>query len=260
MKHEAALLHEIRRCCTDAFGEQLTGVYLHGSLALGGFCRETSDVDFLAVVRCAPSWEQKERMIRRLLEMTPLAPRKGLEMSVVLEEHVRNFVYPTPFELHFSPLHAAKAAEDIRAFCRTMHGTDCDLAAHFAVTRQSGICLYGPAAEALFSPVPQSAYLDSITRDLQDARTDILREPVYVILNLCRSLAYVRCGKILSKQQGGLWAMEHTDVRFRPLVARALDGYAGKTDLPAAEQTALLTAFADRMLREIFGSRPTGNL
>lgn len=44
-------------------------------------------------------------MIRYLLEMKPLIPRKGLEMSVVLEEDVRNFLYPTPFELHFSPLH-----------------------------------------------------------------------------------------------------------------------------------------------------------
>lgn len=252
MKPEIVLLRAIRRCCTDAFGEQLTGIYLHGSLALSGFCWETSDVDFLVVVRCAPSGEQKERMIRHLLEMEPLAPRKGLEMSVVREEHVRNFVYPTPFELHFSPLHAAKAAADLSGFCRTMHGTDCDLAAHFAVTRQSGICLYGPAAETLFSPAPQSAYLDSIARDLEDAQTDILREPVYVILNLCRSLAYVRCGKILSKQQGGVWALENTDSCFRPLIAQALDAYAGKADFPVTEQAVLLTAFADRMHRDLF--------
>lgn len=254
MKPEIVLLRAIRRCCTDAFGEQLTGIYVHGSLALGGFCWETSDVDFLVVVRCAPSGEQKERMIRYLLEMEPLAPRKGLEMSVVLEEDVRNFVYPTPFELHFSPLHVAKAAADLPGFCRTMRGTDCDLAAHFAVTRQSGICLYGPAAQTLFSPVPQSAYLDSIARDLEDARTDILREPVYVILNLCRSLAYMRCGKILSKQQGGVWALENADSCFRPLIAQALDAYAGKADFPVTEQASLRTAFADCMHRDLFAS------
>lgn len=105
MKRETVLLHVIRRCCTDAFGEQLAGIYLHGSLALGGFCREASDVDFLVAVCCAPSWAQEKRIIRYLLEMKPLIPRKGLEMSVVLEEDVRNLVYPTPFELHFSPLH-----------------------------------------------------------------------------------------------------------------------------------------------------------
>lgn len=29
MKRETVLLRTIRRCCTDAFGEQLTGIYLH---------------------------------------------------------------------------------------------------------------------------------------------------------------------------------------------------------------------------------------
>lgn len=42
-------------------------------------------------------------MIRYLLKMEPLTLHKGLEMIVVLEEDVRNFLYPTPFELHFSP-------------------------------------------------------------------------------------------------------------------------------------------------------------
>ena len=43
------LLDELVSGITDALGDNLVGVYLRGSLALGGFDPATSDVDVLVV-------------------------------------------------------------------------------------------------------------------------------------------------------------------------------------------------------------------
>ena len=35
-------------------------------------------------------------------------PKKDIELSIILENHAKNFIHPTPFELHFSSSHKAK--------------------------------------------------------------------------------------------------------------------------------------------------------
>ena len=47
----ARLLHEIRRTHTEILGENLVGLYLHGSIAFGCFNPQKSDVDYIAAVR-----------------------------------------------------------------------------------------------------------------------------------------------------------------------------------------------------------------
>ena len=84
-----------------------------------------------------------------------------------------------------------------------VHGLDRDLAAHFTVTRAVGVPLWGAPAADVFAPVPAADYLDSIWYDVEGAEDDILENPVYVILNLCRVLAYLRDGAVLSKAQAG---------------------------------------------------------
>lgn len=51
-------------------------------------------------------------------ELNGSCPPGGLEMSVVLEEYARHFVYPTPFEPHLSNAHLARCAADVHGFAR----------------------------------------------------------------------------------------------------------------------------------------------
>ena len=194
------ILRRIRQICVDMFAENLVGVYLHGSVAFGCFCWDQSDIDWIVVTEKPPTPEEKENFIRALLALYPACPPKGLEMSLVLAAYCRQFVYPTPFELHFSNAHRQAYLADLRGYCRRMQGTDPDLAAHFTVIRDCGIALYGPPVKELFGPVPGMACLDSIWRDVQNAPDEILQQPVYLLLNLCRVLAYCREGAVLSKR------------------------------------------------------------
>ena len=205
--------------------ENLVGIYIHGSLAFGCFNPYKSDLDFIVVVNKAPALEEKEALIKVLLNLSADSPEKGYEMSVVLKEVCGNFIYPTPFELHYSIAHQEKCLKDLHAYCRDRHGTDEDLAAHFTVIKNVGVTLVGEPIEEVFGVVPKENYLASIMSDVDYAVDNVSKDPVYTILNLCRVLAYKRDGLILSKEQGGLWAMYTMPEKYLSLIAKALKCY-----------------------------------
>ena len=59
----------------------------------------------------------------------------------------------------------------------------------------------------------------------KEAETQITDDPTYIILNLCRVLAYKEEELILSKQEGGKWGMCNVPEKYRALIAQALDEY-----------------------------------
>lgn len=247
----------LRRVCSEyqaILGGKLTGFYVHGSIVFGCFTWATGDIDFLCVVSAPLTQAEKEALIRTLLGLTPSAPPKGFEMSVVLQEHCRPFQYPTPFELHFSNTHKARAEHDLAAYCQEMHGVDPDLAAHITVLRSVGIALQGEPIAQVFGEVPRTCYLDSILGDISGAAEEIAQNPVYVTLNLCRVLAYLTDGTVLSKSQGGRWGLAHLPEMYRPLLENALTAYATGT---AVTETALLTDFGADMLARIHALSPS---
>lgn len=245
---ELKLLERITDGCRGILGQKLTGIYLHGSLAFGCFRWESSDIDFLVVVNRPPDQEEKEAMIGLLLELDSLAPPKGLEMSVVTGSVCRPFVYPTPFELHFSNAHKRRACKDLAGYCRTMHGTDPDLAAHITVLSHVGRTLWGKPIPEVFDRVPRSAYFDSIRKDIENAPGAIGNDPVYYILNLCRVLAWAEENLVLSKEHGGVWGTEHLP-ESRELIQGALDAYRFGSGFQG--DTESMTRFAEEILQRI---------
>ena len=230
-------------------GSTLTGVYLHGSAAMGCFNPQKSDIDLLTVIDGDFPDEKKLLYMDMVVRLNSLAPPKGIEMSVVQRSVCNPFVYPTPYELHFSVAHLEKYKQDAQGYIRKMVGTDRDLAAHFTITRHKGVCLFGKEISEVFGDVKPSEYFDSILFDIEDAESDIIKNPVYIILNLCRVLAYKKEGLVLSKAEGGNWALERIATQHRALVQAALDDdVLDKSAVFAAHQT---TEFAKYMLMTI---------
>lgn len=163
------VLNKIAAACRAALGRKLTGIYVHGSIAFGCFNWDKSDIDLIVVTEEEPGQAEKEGLLARLLGLEADCPPKGVEMSVVLRKYCRPFHYPTPFELHYSAAHREKYQMDPASYCREMHGTDRDLAAHFTVIRAVGVTLCGTDKAAVFGEVPGEQYLDSIRRDVLEA-------------------------------------------------------------------------------------------
>lgn len=220
------LLDVITAKCEEIFGTKLVGVYLHGSLAMGCFNPDKSDIDLIIVVEGDISDRQKLIFMESIVGLNEKAPAKGLELSVVKRKYCKPFLYPTPFELHFSPAHLKWFHDAPQNYIENMKGEDKDLAAHFTVINKYGIALYGETVEDVFALVPRDDYMDSIYADIENAEQDILSDPVYIILNLCRVLAFLEDGLCLSKKGGGEWGIKHLPDGQRTVISEALECYA----------------------------------
>lgn len=206
-------------------GENLVGIYLHGSAAMGCFHENKSDIDLLVVVDRAVPKEVKRQYMDMIVELNSCAPEKGLEVSVVRKEVCRPFVYPTPFELHFSVMHLPWYKTDPSDYIDRMNGTDKDLAAHVTIICHRGTCLYGKKMEDVFGVVSKEYYFDSIWNDIESAEDEIITDPTYFILNLCRVLAFKEDGLILSKREGGDWGINNIPERYHELILCAMEEY-----------------------------------
>lgn len=248
-----ALLDDFVSMAVEVLGERLVGVYLHGSMTMGCFHAEKSDIDLIVVIDGDITDGQKRTFLERAVELNGRAPAKGLEWSIVKREFCRPFVYPTPFELHFSLMHLNWFREKPEDYVENMKGVDKDLAAHFTVICRRGILLWGEAIGEVFGEVPGEDYADSIYSDVESAEEDILRDPIYVTLNLCRVLAFFRSGECLSKEEGGNWGLENIPAEHHGLIRLALDCYQShrimQPDGTVAER------FAEDVLQEIRQAR-----
>ena len=209
----------------------LVGVYLHGSAVMGCFNPEKSDIDLIIVVDRPLSDPVKRAFLDMTVEFNALGPVKGIEMSIVRREVCKPFAYPTPYELHFSAGHMEWYQEDPDVYIREMNGTDKDLAAHFTIISKRGRCLYGAPVKEVFAEVPRCDYWDSIWYDIEGAAEEITEYPMYLTLNLARVLAFQEEGLILSKKEGGEWALRHLPSEYRPLITDAMREYSENADV-----------------------------
>jgi streptomycin 3"-adenylyltransferase len=206
--------------------DNLIGIYLHGSAVMGCYNPAKSDIDLIAVVKDPMEDSVKRTFMDMVIELNEKGPAKGIEMSIVKQSVCRPFVYPTPFELHFSAAHTDWYKNDPDDYISKMKGEDKDLAAHFTIIKHRGKCLYGAPIEDTFADVPAQDYIDSIRNDIADAEDEIADNPMYLILNLSRVLAFLKDGLVLSKKEGGEWAQENVPERYHSLIRDALTEYA----------------------------------
>src|SRR5574337_747753 len=140
-----AQVTRLREALADALPDNLVGLYLHGSLAMGCFNPACSDIDLLAVTRQRMTVETK-RGVAELLLRTSDAP-SPIEVSFLREADLRSWAYPTPYDFHFSEDWREKFRRGLSSGeWQTWNDhprTDADLAAHITVTLHRGICLYG---------------------------------------------------------------------------------------------------------------------
>ena len=209
----------------DILGENLVGVYLHGSLAMGCFNPQRSDIDLIIVVNKPLSDSTKREYMEMVVEHNAQGPAKGIEMSVVLRSVCKPFIYPTPYELHFSTGHLDWWKENPDEYIRELKGKDKDLAAHFTIINNRGKCLYGLPIKEVFGEVPASNYMDSIWYDVEHAKKEIKYFPMYLILNLARVLAFKENGLVLSKKEGAEWALNKLPSEYHKLIQDALLDY-----------------------------------
>ncbi len=230
----------------ETLGDNLTGFYLHGSLTMGCFNPDNSDIDFLVVAGQKLTVPQKQAIIAFFQKIDN--GKASPEMSIITEESLKNLVYPSPFELHYS-----SSARDFYTSGKVSweeQRFDTDLVAHYMAIRKRGICLYGKPVKEVFPDIPPEMFIASLVQDLHWIRQEISRLPFrHVVLNPCRALAYINEGKFMSKKEGGEWAFHHLPQKYATLIENALAAYSGIDVIPPPTMD-VLSEFIDYAIKE----------
>jgi len=230
--------------------DNLIGIYLHGSLAMGCFHPEHSDIDLIIVAAEKLSRDHMRRLAQKIMASeNTMANRQGLELSLVLESSLENYVYPPPFELHYSAFHRERYQTDTHYICGGF--ADADLAAHYTVIYHRGIVLYGNPIQEIFKPVDRQHYVQAILHDVEGAAQDIIDSPMYYTLNLCRVLYYLKEGIVSSKKEGGEWGLSVLPSEYHSIIEGALHAYRQGTQPTFDCVPSELKRFATYMLEEI---------
>jgi streptomycin 3"-adenylyltransferase len=227
-----------------AVGGELTGVYVHGSLALGGFRPERSDVDVLAVIEAPMSPDRQAAIGDALLRAAYPCPGTGLECSVITAATATD-LGDCRFEVHVATPDTAVIGEG--------RGGDPDLVLYVEVCRRSGITLTGPPAASVFGAVPHDRLLAAIRDEMAWGLSAWRQSSApfeYAVLNACRALLFARDGSLRSKVAGGEWyRAAHPADR---VVAAALSRQRGvATDEPSRDAVA---EFVERAIRVVGAS------
>lgn len=229
-------------------GEDLVGVYLHGSAALGDFDPKRSDIDMLAVSSRSLSTDEKRRMVAELSQISLPSPAVGLEFHAVARDALRELSRTPDFELHMS---TKRAGEELHVVDGRGHGGDSDLVMHFAVLREHGVAVSGPQPAELFPHIPRDRLLEAFAGELEWAERNA--SPSYQVLNACRALRFFEERVLCSKTDGGQWA--RTRFTDPSIIDAALHHRSGRTNAhPDAQQA---QKFLLAALRRLEAEQPT---
>lgn len=193
----------------EIINEDLIGLYVHGSLAMGGFNPHRSDIDVLVVTEKTMTVEIKRKLAKLFLKCS--TSPFPVEISFLNMNQLTEWRHPCLYDFHYSEFWRERYESDlVSGTYKYLNGdvnTDADLAAHIMITTTRGVCVKGRPIGEVFPLVPRSDYLSSILGDFKDCLTNIEEDPIYCTLNLIRVFWYVKEGVISSKLEAGNWGL-----------------------------------------------------
>jgi len=222
---------------------------VHGSIALDDFHLGQSDIDILGFVD-TPLTAAQLRGVMQVLVVNSLQPAP-IEFSLLDRRVLTDWVHPAPYLLHYGEswrvAMTVALADPQHDWMMVRH--DPDLSVHLAVAHARGIVVAGVVT--IPAPTVADAWA-AVWYDIKDAATQVVDEPVYVILNLCRTLWWRQTGQVVSKSAGGELVLPQLAGDAAQVVTQVLSARRGDTaQLPAA---VVLHRVVGELLERIAGS------
>ncbi|MFD1413303.1 aminoglycoside adenylyltransferase domain-containing protein [Oceanobacillus jeddahense] len=249
-KHVQSFLNDLIQGIKQITDEQFTGCYLHGSLAMGSFQPENSDIDLLVVLNKALSKQQKQELAALFLDKSNHP--YPIEISFLLECHLREWEHPFPYLFHYGEDWRERMKLNNDQVIEKNEGKDADLAAHIAVLLDRGVTLEGPPAGRIFPVIPKLDYISSIELDYKECLVNYIDKPVYCLLNMLRFYWYLKEECILSKKEAGERAYEAFPENMRPTIKSLLHHYQVKEADKRKFEKQELTALRDDIAKKSY--------
>lgn len=203
-------------------GEQLVGFYLYGSLSLGGFDPQSSDIDFLIVT----DEDLPENTLDSLRDGHAEIAVSGLPYARRLE----GSYIPRAALRRYDPQHSLHPTIGVDwDFGVGKHGSNWIL--ERAIVREHGVVVYGPPPRTLIDPVAPDELRKAVCEMLGGFWKEQLSGPAWLrpreyqafaALTMCRALYTLQHGRVVSKPEAAAWARATLDPQWHPTIDRAL--------------------------------------
>ena len=223
-------------------GDNLTGVYLHGSIALNAFNPDSGDIDILVVVKDSVEVATKLEIAKDIIKIdrSPCP----LEMSAVKQIDAKNWKTPGNCVFHYSDFWTKKYLErfknpNLEVYVADHEFSDADVTSYIKLLKQCGIVLYGEEIQEVFADVSDEDFWSAISADIEDYdfHDYDARYLTSNVLILGRILSFKKEKRILSKYEGGLWMINNVpeDLKYLPELAMKVWFEGEEHTLPEAD-------------------------
>lgn len=230
-----ALLDELLTGIQQIFGKNLLAVYLHGSLVIGDFDLECSDLDLVVILTDtvnAGQFQTLNQMHESFLTTHPLWYGR-LDIDYVSATAMQSF------KTGYHPMAVITPGEDFQ-----MKEMGIDWLLSWYPVREKGVTLFGIPPTQIIPSISKAEFIESVQAHVIGWREAVYHETQrfpqsYLVLLLCRALYTCQTGEQTSKQQAGQWAAQtfpeyaatiHDALKYRRPAAEAHADY--NTRLP----------------------------
>ena len=183
-------------------GTKLVGLYLNGSLVIGDFDPDSSDIDLVAAL----SSDIDEREFEELQKMHTAFAAQHKEWDDRIE-----VCYISVAALNAVRSRTGKIANISPGEPFHMRESSMEWLSDWYLVREKGIALFGPSPKTIIEPISKDEFIQTIKghakawgewiHDMHGRRSQ-----AYAILTMCRALYTCKYGEQVSKKQAALWA------------------------------------------------------
>jgi hypothetical protein len=231
----------------NIFGDRVVGVYATGSLALGGYRPDRSDIDLMAVVAGPEDLDLRQQLVRQLDHRALACPATGLEFVLYPLITVSRPTLDAGYLVNFN---TGRALPPVTSF-DPGDGPAFWYPIDRAITRQSGASLYGPPAQQLFAALSYDDLLRVVIAAVE-AHSDPQEGHLLdnAVLNGCRALAFADDRRWYAKVDAAERVLPMVR-EFAPLVSAAVVSFGSGRQQAATLDADAVRAFLVEVLRRL---------
>ena len=194
---------DVSRRLQSSLGARFVGAYFVGSVALGGFVPNESDVDIVAVCDGRLSDASKTAVADEILEATDRCPARGLEFTLYRREIVGAPPIGADFEVNANGGPRMDRSVHLDAASEPWFWYVLDRAIAFRCGRR----IAGPPTTAIFADVARGTLLTAMVESMGWHRRHE-GATLYSVLNAARAWRFAEDGVLGSKLEGAAWARQ----------------------------------------------------
>jgi hypothetical protein len=183
-------------------GKKLVGLYLYGSLVIGDFDPNISDIDLVAAL--SSDIDDKEFGALQKMHDDFVKQYKGWDDRIEV-------CYISVAALHAVRSRTSQIANISPGEPFHRRESSIEWLTDWYVVREKGITLFGPSPKTLIEPISKDEFIQSVKAHAKAWREWIndmhnRKSQAYAILTMCRALYTYKNGEQVSKKQAALWA------------------------------------------------------